>query len=84
MFNNVDLPQPDGPMTATNSPSSTVSDTFFKVTVFTNSVLKTFPKLSTTSFAIYSLLFLILYNIGMKPDNLEAKVESSVQQKKEK
>ena len=27
MFMNVDLPEPDGPMTATNSPASIVTDT---------------------------------------------------------
>jgi hypothetical protein len=38
MLSKVDLPQPDGPMMATNSPSSTVKDTLLSAIVSTSSV----------------------------------------------
>ena len=47
MFNKVDLPQPEGPMTATNSPSVTYNETPFNAMVSISSVKKLFFKFST-------------------------------------
>lgn len=56
MLSKVDLPQPDGPIMATNSPSSTVKDTLFKAIVSTSSVRNDLQRFSTLSFLIFYFL----------------------------
>ncbi len=52
MFSSVDLPQPEGPITATNSPSFTSNVTPFRAMVSISSVKKLFFRFSTFSIAI--------------------------------
>ena len=62
MLSKVDLPQPDGPIMATNSPSSTVKDTLFKAIVSTSSVRNDLQRFST---------FIILFNVKCKMLNVK-------------
>ena len=52
MFNSVDLPQPDGPMTAMNSPSVTSNETLFRAMVSISSVRKLLLSSSTFNIAV--------------------------------
>src|SRR6185437_13564232 len=51
MLNSVDLPQPDGPMTARNSPGATVNDMRSTATTGPSAVSKRFDTSSTTRMA---------------------------------
>src|SRR5258708_3274272 len=51
MLNKVDLPQPDGPITARNSPGATVNDTLSSAVTPSSAVPKCMTMFSTTSSA---------------------------------
>lgn len=57
MFSKVDLPQPEGPIIATNSPCLISILTLFNAQVSTSSVRKTFCKFSVLIMAIFNLCF---------------------------
>src|SRR5579862_9104435 len=50
-LNKVDLPQPDGPITARNSPGATVNDTSSRAVMPPSAVAKCMTMLSTTRIA---------------------------------
>src|SRR5580704_6022180 len=51
MLNKVDLPQPDGPITARNSPGATVNDTLSRAVTPSSALPKRMTMFSTTSSA---------------------------------
>ena len=63
MFNKVDLPQPEGPMMATNSPSLISNETPFNARVSMSSVRKIFTKFSTLIMMLSFKIIIIVINL---------------------